>query len=127
MGTRFHLLLKTRRQARKRKGQTCIANEIVEMGESDRTAFFDKEGYDPEYSNATHWLVKVVHRKDVYFRKEHAPYQTLVYPCTSKGTSDSESAVHIMFHWRDKPEGMLPFFERIVKDLKNDRYWEADY
>ena len=127
VGTRFHLLRQSKRQAEKRKGQKCIAYEIVEMGEGDHSSFMEDGGYGPDYQNATHWLVKVVHRNDVYFQKEHAPYQTLIYPCTSQGTSDSISPIHMMFHWRGQPEDMLPFFEQITEDMKNDRYRTADY
>lgn len=125
-GTRYHLLQQAKRQAQKRKGEKCIAYAIVKMGENDLAAFH-KDGYDTMYTCETHWLVKILHRKNMYFGKEHAPYQALVYPCTRRGTSDSNAVFHLLFHWREKPEDMLPFFECIVNDMEHDRYSEADY
>ncbi|MDW0118651.1 hypothetical protein QTL97_17135 [Sporosarcina thermotolerans] len=124
VGTRYHLLRQAQRQAQKRKGEKCIAYEIVEIGKSDMV---HKDGFGTEYAYGTHWIVKVLHRKSVYFGKEHTPYQTIVYPCTSHGTGDSNAALHVIFHWREKSGDMIPFFERIVDDMKQDRYWEADY
>lgn len=126
VGTRYNLLRQAKRQTQKRKGEKCIAYAMVEMGANDLRSF-QKGGFDTEYPCETHWLVKVLHRKNVYFDKKHAPFQTLIYPCTSEGTSDSEGPVHIMFHWREHPDEMLPFFERIVNDMKHDQYWDADY
>ena len=126
VGRRYQLLRKAERQAIKRKGEKCIAYTLVEMGVNDRSRFLE-DGFDAEYSYATHWVVKVLHRNQIYFEKKHAPYQTIVYPCTGHGTSDSLSIMHIIFHWTDKPEKIHLFFERIVEDMKKDRYGEADY
>lgn len=126
VGHRYQLLRKAERQARKRKGEKCIAYTLVEMGVNDRSCFLE-DGLDKEYHYATHWLVKVLHRNQIYFDKKHAPYQTIVYPCTAHGTSDSLSIMHIIFHWKNKPEEVHPFFVRIVQDMQMDRYSEADY
>ena len=126
VGRRYQLLRKAERQARKRKGEKCIAYTLVKMGVNDRSRFLEG-GFDKEYHYATHWLVKVLHRNQMYFEKKQAPYQTIVYPCTVHGTSDSISAVHIIFHWKNKPEEIQLFFMRIVDDMQKDRYSEADY
>ncbi|QOY34651.1 hypothetical protein AWH56_018250 [Anaerobacillus isosaccharinicus] len=110
---RYNILKEAERQNHKRKGNRCIQYELLPIGEADKNAMLNDE-ITPDYPKATHWLL------DVYYWKLNNIYQIRVFPCTKFGGSPTKSPVRMIF----SSENM---FEKVVEDMKKDKFWDADY
>ncbi|WP_102275562.1 hypothetical protein [Cytobacillus massiliigabonensis] len=110
---RYNILKETERQKHKRKGNRCIQYELLPMGQDDKIAMFNDE-ITPDYPYSTHWLL------DVYYWKFNDIYQIRVFPCSKFGGSPTKSPVRLIF----SSENM---FEKLIEDIKKDKFWEANY
>lgn len=110
---RYNILKEVERQKHKRKGKRCIQYEFLPMGDEDKYAMLNDE-ITPDYPNATRWLL------DVYHWKMNNIYQVRVFPCSKCGGSPTKSPVRMIFN----SENM---FEKVVEDMKKDKFWDADY
>ncbi|PKR85633.1 hypothetical protein [Heyndrickxia camelliae] len=81
---------------------------------------FVNDGYT-YYPYATHWFVEIA--LNTYFYKQ--PYIIQIYPCTEKGRSDENTFVQV--NSVEKSEKIIPLFEKIVEDMKADRFWNTEY
>lgn len=114
---RYNALNGAKRQKVKRKGIRCIQYEFLPIGECDRYALTNDE-ITPDYPYATHWLI------EAYLEKDSS--QILIFPCSKNGGTTSLSPVRmIMFY--DKNSEQLHTFNKMVKDMKRDRFWNTDY
>jgi hypothetical protein len=84
IGSRHNLVKRAERQKQKRKGLKYIDFALIPMGEADKLRF-DKEGDKLDYPYATHWFIEI--SPSIHYYKER--YIIYVYPCTSKGRSDT--------------------------------------
>lgn len=110
---RFNILKEAERHKHKRKGNRCIKYELLPMGKGDKIAMLNDE-ITPDYPNATHWFL------DVYYRKYNNIFQVRVFPCSKFGGSPTKSPVRMIFRFEN-------MFEKVVEDIKKDKFWNADY
>ncbi|MFS0673587.1 hypothetical protein [Ornithinibacillus sp. 179-J 7C1 HS] len=119
MGNRYNLIKRAERQTHKRKGMRYIDYALIPIGEKDKLRF-DQEGYDIDYPYATHWFIEIAPTKYYYI--------IYVYPCTSKGRSDTNSFLSVIY--AGKLEKVMLAFKKTVDDIKNDRhianFWDSD-
>lgn len=119
LGNRYDLLRRAKRQKNKRKGRRYLAYDLVPIGKTDKTKL-NNDGYT-SYSYATHWFVEVV-PGSIHYKQ---PYIVYVSPTTSK--SKSHSHVFLQVNTVENPDDILLLFHKIVEDMKNDCFWDADY
>lgn len=123
LGNRHNLLHQAQRKKQKRKGIRHIEYALIPIGKVDKSRL-DQEGYDLDYPYATHWFIEIAPSSHYY--KE--PYIIYVYPCTSKGRSDTNSFFEIIY--AGKQDEVITVFEKTVDDMKNDRhiasFWDSD-
>ncbi|MBU8878840.1 hypothetical protein BGM26_07550 [Bacillus sp. FJAT-29790] len=110
---RYNILKGAGRQKQKRKGNRCIQYELLPMGEDDKLAMFNDK-ITPEYPYSTYWLL------DGYYWKFSNIYQVRVFPCSKSGGSPTKSPVRMIFSSEN-------IFEKVVEDIKKDKFWDADY
>ncbi|MCU9613023.1 hypothetical protein OEV98_05595 [Caldibacillus lycopersici] len=103
----------------KRKGKKYLSYELVPMGETDRIKLLNA-GYN-KYSNATHWFVEIVPS----FPRRTRPYGIEIYPTTNSGKTDVNIVLQV--NGVKNPEDIIPLFNEIVEDMKNDSFWGTDY
>ncbi|KZZ85391.1 hypothetical protein [Bacillus sp. SJS] len=83
------------------------------MGKGDKIALSNDE-ITLNYPNASHWFL------DVYYWKNDNVFQVRVFPCSKFGGSRTESPVRMIFCFEN-------VFEKVVGDIKKDKFWETDY
>ncbi|MBN6205304.1 hypothetical protein JYK21_02480 [Ralstonia pickettii] len=115
---RYALLKQAKRQKYKKRGRRYIAYELVPMGETDKIKL-ENEGYS--YPFATHWFVEIA---TIFTYYKH-PYVVYIYPSTSKGIG--QGSLFLQVATAKNPEDIVLLFNKIVEDMKNDRFWDADY
>ncbi|MGG3944158.1 hypothetical protein ABEV54_22400 [Peribacillus psychrosaccharolyticus] len=111
-------LNRAKRQKVKRKGIRCIQYEFLPIGECDRYAQTNDE-ITPDYPYATHWLIEAHLEKD--------SSQILIFPCSKNGGTTSLSPLRMIIFYDKNSELLFNTFNKIVKDMKRDRFWNTDY
>lgn len=110
---KYNILKEAKRQKHKLKGNHCLEYELLSMGKGDKIALLNDE-MTPDYPNASHWIV------DVYYRKIENVFQVRIFPCSKFGGSPTKSPVRMIFSCEN-------VFEKVVEDIKKDKFWDAEY
>ncbi|WP_381426421.1 hypothetical protein [Sporosarcina thermotolerans] len=111
IGNRYNLIKRAERQTHKRKGARYIDYALIPIGEKDKLRF-DQEGYDIDYPFATHWFIEIAPTKFYYI--------IYVYPCTSKGRSDTNSFFEVIY--AGKLDEVILAFKKTVDEMEYDRH-----
>lgn len=104
----------------KRKGRKYLAYELVPMSEKDKLKLVNA-GYT-DYQFATHWLVEIVPTSPFLKRR---PYGIHISPTTNSGRSHMDIVLQV--NGVKNPDDIIPLFNKIVEDMKNDSFWGSDY
>ncbi|USK61760.1 hypothetical protein [Peribacillus asahii] len=115
---RYNALKEAKRQRHKRKGNRCIRYEFLPIGERDRYAFINDE-VTPDYPSATYWLVEAFCWKHNNILR--------IFPCSKIGGSTSNSPVRMIIINDENVKEILNTFEKVIEDMKNDRFWHTIY
>lgn len=120
MENKFNALVEAKRQSHKRKGNRCIRYEFLPIGKIDKHNLINDEStYD--YPNATHWLI------DAFVWKHHNSSVIRIFPCSKNGGTTDISPVRIIFFDDTNLNEILDTFEKVVDDMKSDKYWDTIY
>ena len=118
---RHNVLTETKRNMKKRKGIRGITYDFLPIGEKDKN-LMNSDEVTPNYPYATHWLVDVYH-----WKKNNNHFQIRIFPCSKNGGSPTDSPVQMINYSDGTIEEVLNTFQKVVEDMKHDRFWDTIY
>ncbi|MFJ8262915.1 hypothetical protein ACIQ4I_13325 [Rummeliibacillus sp. NPDC094406] len=117
---RYNALNNAIRQSHKRKGNKFIRYEFLPIGKRDKYNLNNDElTYD--YPYATHWLIEAIAWKHDNIS------QIRIFPCSKNGGTTDISPVQIIVFYDINVNEILETFEKVVEDMKSDRFWNTIY